>query len=497
MRHADVVVVGGGSAGCVLAARLSDDPARHVLLVEAGEDPATPAPIGRLPLGPTSTVATSYEVELTEGRSAFVPRGSAVGGSGAVNGAYFVRATDADFARWPAAWSADAVLPYFRRVERDLDFTGPRHGADGPVTVRRVAGDAAGAVTRSFADAARAAGWPAEPDKNAGGAGGVGPVPLNVDGDRRASTAHAYLDPARGRANLEIRTHTRVDRVVFRGDTVVGVDVVDGTEAGHGARQTVRASTVVLCAGAFETPCVLLRSGLGPADELTALSIPVTNDLPGVGRGFTDHPELLVPYAFDTGAHAESFSPARALLEACANTPEFELRPYTAPFARSIEGLESIGGGVAAGLGLGVALMRTDSTGTLALDSADPTVPPRVRYGYLRTAHDRACAAAALDAAHDVLAAWRGVRFDPIRAGGAAPLPLELLGTSQHMCGSARMGGVGDPGAVVDERCAVRGVRGLFVADASAIPVAPSRGPHATVVMLAERAAEFVSSLSA
>jgi choline dehydrogenase len=291
--HWDVVVVGAGTAGCALAARLSDA-GRSVLLLEAGEDHPRPEdfPPELRDAATMRAVARDHpanwdlRAELLPGRTVAVPRGRVVGGSSALYAGSFIRGTRSDFERWAAAgndlWSPAAVLPAFRRLEADADFGDrPGHGASGPVPVSRPA--AGHPLADAFGAAAGDLGHPAEPDKNADGPPGYGPVPLTVSGGVRVNTAMAYLSPRRGRPGLAVRGGTTVLGVVVERGRAVGVRTADGV---------VRADEVVLSAGAVASAHLLLLSGIGPADDLRSAGVPVVADVAGVGAGATDHPQV-------------------------------------------------------------------------------------------------------------------------------------------------------------------------------------------------------------
>ena len=485
----DVVVVGAGTSGCPLAARLSDAGGR-VLLLEAGADHQQPEDFPAELRDPAAMGAAvpghpaNWDLagELTEERSGRVPRGRVAGGSSALNAGAFIRATPADFAGWASAgndlWSYERVLPFFRRLEADADFGDrPEHGADGPLPVQRFADGHP--LAEGFAAAAAELGFPAEPDKNAGGEPGYGPIPFTVAGGVRVNTAMAYLSPRRGHPGLVVRGGERVQRVVVEHGRAVGVQTGTGT---------IRAGEVVLCAGAVFSPQILLLSGLGPADELRAHGIDVVVDLPGVGTDFTDHPGVYLNYR-----------PSRAFAAPAGRPPlhgvlhvggDVEVLPWLAPFGSEQD------------LPVGVSLQREDSRGRLTLTGSDPGRPPRLEYRYLSAEPDRRRMREAVRLAAEMLA---GRSLAPLVAE-RTDLPDDVLRsdaeldawirgrvtTALHMSGTARMGAEADPDAVVDQHLRVRGVTGLRVADTSVLPWVPSRGTAATAVMLGERAADLV-----
>ncbi|MFD2089966.1 mycofactocin dehydrogenase MftG [Blastococcus deserti] len=498
----DVVVVGAGTSGCALAARLSDT-GRRVLLLEAGADHPRPEDFPPELRDPTTMRAAvpghpanwDLTAELAPGVTARVPRGRVVGGSSALNAGSFIRGTRADFDGWAAAgndlWSYDAVLPAFCRLEADADLGDrPGHGAHGPVPVARPR--TAHPLADAFAAAAAELGHPAEPDKNADGPPGYGPIPFNVSGGVRINTAMAYLSPRRGRPGLAVRGGVPVRRVVVEGGRAVGVATADGV---------VRAAEVVLSAGAVGSAHLLLLSGVGPADDLRAAGIPVVADLPGVGAGFTDHPLVHVPFR---ASRALPVPPGRLPLHGILHATsegspvpgDLEVLPWLAPFGRITGGA---GGPDDDQLELGVGLQREDGRGRLTLDTARPGRQPRLEYRYLTEESDRR---RLRDGVRLAAALLRTRALTSLVAAGLPARVLERdpdldrwirgrLTTAVHLAGTARMGPDDDVSAVVDQRLRVRDVAGLRVVDTSVMPRVPSRGPAATAVMLGERAAEL------
>lgn len=456
--RSDVLIIGAGSAGSVLAERLSVDADRRVVVLEAGPQalPSRPGDAHLVPIGPDSAVAARYPAVLTgePRRDVELVRGAVVGGSGAINGSYFCRGLPADFDGWAIpGWSWADVLPHFRAIETDLDFTGPLHGADGPIPVRRVREFSAG--TEQFVHRVLGVGFGWIEDLNGGGPfEGIGALPLNVEGGARIGPGLAFLRPALTRPNLRVHPGTRVQRILFSGQRAVGVDAY-----GPAGPVCHIAERIVLCAGAIGTAQLLMVSGCGPADVLTAAGIAVQADLP-VGAQFGDHPEWVLPVDWPaTGG--------RTPLEAALSVDGVEIRLYTTGFA------QMTGESPSDPPHIGVALMRPRARGRLTVHSADIAVPPRIEHHYDTVAED-------------VGALERG-----------AALAREIAGvvdreanwsTTQHLCGTAPLG------TVLDPQCRVRGVDGLWVVDGSIMPVPPSRGPHATIAMIGHRAAEFLAS---
>ena len=513
MRY-DVVIVGGGSAGCVLASRLSEDPARTVLLVEAGPDYPDPERMPpELRYGnnlaaqvPFSAHLWPYVGTLVPGQRepAPVTRARVMGGGSAVNGQVFLRGFASDFADWAAMgndeWSYDRVLPYFIRCETDRDVGDANHGSQGPVPVRRHERRDWLPFQEAFYRACVGQGFGECSDLNGPGATGVGPVPMNNLAGERLSMARVYLDPARSRANLTLMPDTTATRVVLREDRAVGVEVLR-----DGRRETVEAGEVVLSAGAIASAHLLMLSGVGPEERLAEAGIPVTHDLPGVGRNMREHPLFRVYARVREGVAMEP------------DAPWFQVMLlYTAPGSGAVNDMQimptsfsTVAGGdprVSRGVHLNCILALPEGAGELWPVSADPQVQPHLEFRFFQEAEDRRrlrdaarlCARLLADPACRDVVAQRTDPSDDDLATDAA-LDAWLLralsrSTTAHMSGTCKIGPSTDAMAVVDQHCRVRGLRGLRVADASVMPQVVRANTNATVVMIAERVADWVKA---
>jgi choline dehydrogenase len=530
-RPFDFVIVGGGSAGSALANRLSSDPSNRVLVLEAGRPDyawdvfihmpaALPFPIGN------RFYDWRYESEpepCMNGRRIYHARGKVLGGSSSINGMIFQRGNPLDYERWAAdpgmqTWDYAHCLPYFKRMESCLaaDIDDPLRGRAGPLVLER--GPATSPLFGAFFEAVQQAGYPLTDDVNGYRQEGFAPFDRNVHRGRRLSASRAYLHPVRDRENLEVRTRAFVTRILFEGTRAVGVEYTRG----RGTPERVRAGEVILSAGAINSPQTLQLSGVGPADELSALGIDVVQNLPGVGEHLQDHLEVYIQYAsrlpvsvapalkwrnrpwvgfrwlfFRTGPGATNHFEAGGFVRGNDDVDYPNLMFHFLPIAIRYDGSKPASDH---GYQVHIGPMYSDARGSVKIVSPDPTLHPALRFNYLSTDQDRREWVEAVRVARSILTQ---PAFDPFNAGEISPGPgvetdEEILDwvardaeTALHPSCTCRMG-TDDMSVLDPTTLGVHGVDGLRVVDASAMPYITNGNIYAPVMMVAEKAADLI-----